>query len=119
MPFTGGAFTGGVAPSVVALTDGASIAVNAALGNIFGVVLGGNRVLANPTSPAGDGQKIIFAFQQDGTGSRILSYGTAYVFSPFLPAPFLSTTPGKTDYVGFIYSAAASAWRCLAFLPDF
>lgn len=114
----GAAFTGAVAPAVAALTDGSSIAVNATLGNVFTVTIAGNRTLANPSSPV-DGQKIIIAVKQDGTGSRTLSYGSAYAFSASLPSPTLSTAANATDYLGWIYSAAASKWRLLAFLAGF
>src|SRR5512142_3555486 len=44
----GGAFTKAVSPSVVALTDATTIAVDASLGNDFSVTLGGNRTLGAP-----------------------------------------------------------------------
>lgn len=102
-----------VGDAVVALTDGATIATNAALGNVFTVTLGGNRTLSNPTNPT-SGQKIVYRVTQDGTGSRTLSFGTAFRFSTDVPSPTLSTAAGATDYLGFIYNAAASKWDCLA-----
>lgn len=114
----GANFTGAVSPAVAALTDGSSIAINAALGNVFTVTIAGNRTLANPTNLV-DGQRIIIAVKQDGTGSRLLSYGTVYAFSAALPAPTLSTAAAATDYFGFIYSAAATKLRLLAFLGGF
>lgn len=119
MPITGGAFTGGVAPAVVALTDASTITLNASLGNVFAVVLAGNRTLANPTSPVGDGQKILIIVKQDATGGRTLSFGSQFEFSALLPAPVLSTAPGKSDYLGFAWSATATQWRLLAYLPGF
>src|SRR6266436_2711166 len=50
---------GAVAPTVVALTDAATIAVNASLGNDFRVTLGGNRTMGTPSNPA-DGEQIVF-----------------------------------------------------------
>jgi hypothetical protein len=107
-----------VAQPAVTLVDGASIALDASLGNTFGVTLGGNRTLANPAN-ALDGQRIIIQVTQDSTGSRTLSYGSAYAFSSSLAAPTLSTAPGTTDYLGFIYRAAASKWEFLAFVSGF
>lgn len=109
---------GVLAPVVVALTDAATIAVDASLGNSFKVTLGGNRTLGNPASPV-DGQQINLAVTQDGSGSRTLGYGTAYAFSTSLPSPTLSTGAGATDYLAFIYSAAASAWRLTSFVSGF
>lgn len=107
--FTGITLTGYIAPAVVALTDGATISVNAAKGNDFRVTLGGSRTLASPTNPV-DGQRIDVQVTQDGTGSRTLSYGAAYEFASSLPAPALSTAPGVTDILSFIYNAAKGKW---------
>lgn len=98
--------TGYTAPAVVALTDGATIAVNAALGNDFRVTIAGNRTLANPTNLV-DGQKLTFQVTQDATGSRTLTYGTAYDFGT-AGAPTLTVTAAKTDLLHFVYNAAAA-----------
>ena len=114
MPLAGGAFTGGVEPAVVALTDAATITVAAAAGNVFAVTLGGNRALAAPTGGV-DGQVIRFRVTQDGTGSRTLSYASGYEFSASLPAPVLSTSAGAVDVLLFEYNAAKSKWLLLAY----
>jgi hypothetical protein len=110
-------FTGALAPAVSALTDGATIAVNAKLGNIFAVTLGGNRTLSNPTNPV-DGQSIKVRITQDGAGSRTLAYGTAYNFGT-AGAPTLTTTAAKTDILGFEYVAAKTQWCYLGTAPGF
>lgn len=115
---SGAAMSGWFAPAVVSLTDAATIAVNAALGNDFRVTLGGNRTLGTPTNPV-DGQKIILQVTQDGTGSRTLSYSSAYVFSTGLPQPTLSTAASKTDVLGFVYNAAKAKWLLVAFVNGF
>jgi hypothetical protein len=99
------------APAVVALTDAATIAVNAALGNVFRVTLGGNRTLGAPTNPV-DGQEVNFEITQDGTGSRTLAYASAYEFSTTIASPTLSTAAGDVDMLSFRYSAVNSKWRC-------
>ena len=102
-----------LATTVVALTDGPTIAVNASAGNLFRVTLGANRTLA---SPAGgfDGQLIRVEVTQDGTGGRTLAYGGAYDFGT-AGAPVLSTAPGVVDVLGFSYKQGAGKWQCLAF----
>jgi hypothetical protein len=100
-------------PPLVALTDAATIALDASLGKEFTVTLGGNRTLGAPTNPT-DGQKIIVRVKQDGTGSRTLAYNAIYRFSTDVPSPTLTTTAAKTDYLGFIYNATDSKWDCLA-----
>jgi hypothetical protein len=105
--------TGDAAP--VTLTDGATIAVNAALSDVFRVTLGGNRTLANPTNPT-DGQTITVEVIQDATGSRTLSYGGAYSFTASTPQPSLSTTAGDRDLISFFYDAGASEWICAGYV---
>lgn len=103
--------------SPVALTDGSTISVDASLGNTFRVTLGGNRTMGAPSNPT-DGQKILFAIKQDGTGSRTVTWtsGTGgYSFGSDVTTPTLSTAANKVDYVGFTYSSSASAWHCLAY----
>lgn len=109
---------GRVTAGVVTLSFGVNITVDASLGNTFVVTLTGNATLANPINPL-DGQRVLFRVAQDATGSRILGYGTAYSFSANLPAPTLSTSANATDYLGFMYSAAASKWHFIAFQGGF
>lgn len=103
-----------LSPVVTALTDAATIAVNAALGNDFYVTLGGNRTMGAPSSPS-DGQKITFEIIQDGTGSRTLTWtggAGGYAFGSG-SAPTLSTAAGATDQAAFRYSARKNAWLYL------
>ena len=117
MPLAGGQFTGAVEPAAVTLADAATILVNAALGNLFRVTLGGNRTLASPAGGA-DGQLIRIEVIQDGTGGRTLSYGPAYAFGS-AGAPTLSTTPAAMDVLGIGYDSGAAKWRVLAFAGGF
>lgn len=109
LPVAGGTMTGWLAPAAVALTFGASIAVNAALGNAFNLTLTASTgTLANPTNPV-DGQVIRVRVIQDATGSRTLAYGTAYDFGA-AGAPTLSTAASKVDILGFEYVASLAKW---------
>jgi hypothetical protein len=109
LPVAGGAMTGELSPAVVALVDGASIAVNAALGNDFRVTLGATgHTIANPANPV-DGQQVIFQITQGAGGSMTVTWGAAYSFGSG-SAPTLSTAAGATDMVGFKYNAAKVKW---------
>lgn len=112
--FTGGTLGQYIAPSVTALTDGATIAVNAALGDDFYVTLGGNRTMGAPSNPH-DGQRILFELAQDSTGSRTVTWtsGTGGYSFGSGSAPTLSTAAGATDQVGFRYSARKQRWLYL------
>jgi hypothetical protein len=107
-----------VAPAVVGLTDAATIAVDASLGNDFRVTIAGNRTIANPSNPA-PGQQIIFQVTQGPGGGFSVSWGSAYEFSDGLPQPILSSQAGQTDLLGFIYNAAKGKWLLAAFLNGF
>lgn len=104
-------FTAALAPVVFALTDGASIAVNAANGNVQTVTLGGNRTIAAPSNPLPE-QPLIFELKQDTSGSRTVTWTSGaggYTFGTG-SAPTLTTTASATDYVGFRYSAIVGKW---------
>jgi hypothetical protein len=110
---TGGSVTGvRLVEAVVILTDGANIATDASLGNIFTVTLGGNRTLDNPTNAA-SGQVIIYRIKQDGSGSRTITWGSDFRFSGGT-APTLTTTANRTDYIHFAYDAADARWDCVS-----
>jgi hypothetical protein len=64
--------------------------------------------ISNPTNPV-DGKVMHFRLKQDSTGSRTLSWGTAYSFGA-VSAPTLTTTASKTDIVRFQYNAGLSKW---------
>jgi hypothetical protein len=108
----GGTAPAATAPAVVALTDAATILVDASLGNDLRVTLGGNRTIGAPSNPA-DGQRIVFHLTQDGTGSRTVTWTSTaggYSFGSTGTAPILTTTAGKTDLVGFIYNTTIGKW---------
>lgn len=88
--------------AVVALTDAATIAINASLGNNFRVTLGGNRTLGNPTELV-DGQQGLIRVKQDATGGRTLTYASMWKFPG--GAPTLTPTAGATDVISWQYDA--------------
>jgi hypothetical protein len=102
-------FTAAQGVTPVALTDGANIATDAALGNVFTVTLGGNRTLDNPTNLVA-GRTYVWVITQDGAGGRTLAYGSYFDF-PGGTAPTLST--GIND-VDLLTGIAVSSTRVLA-----
>ncbi|HSX42847.1 MAG TPA: hypothetical protein VLF59_02055 [Candidatus Saccharimonadales bacterium] len=102
----------------VALTDAATIATNASLGNYFRVTLGGNRTLGNPTSPT-DGQKVIWELIQDSTGSRTITLDTNFALGTDITAVTLTTTANKRDFLGAVYNATAGKWYVIAFTKGY
>ena len=106
--------TSTIGKRVVALTDGATITPNADTTDIGTVTLGGNRTMAAPTGTPTGGQQIQFRVKQDGTGTRTLAWNAIYRFGTDVTQPVLTTTPAKTDYIGFQYNLADTKWDCLA-----
>ena len=110
--------SGALAPAVVALTDAATIAVDASQGNDFRVTLGASRAMVNPAHPA-DGQQIIFQVTQGSGGPFTLTWSSGYEFSADIPQPSLSTAAGQTDLLGFIYNGTKGIWLLAAFVNGF
>lgn len=94
----------------VALTDGATITINGALGFNHRVVLGGNRTLANPTGLI-DGMVYNVRIKQDGTGTRTLAYGSKWKW-PGGSAPALSTAANSVDLICAQYDADLDILLC-------
>jgi len=84
------------------LTDGATITLNAGTQQVSKVTLGGNRTLSAPTNGVA-GQFISIAVIQDATGSRTLTWNSAYIFTG-ATAPTLTTTINKADVFVFRYN---------------
>ena len=98
-------FTKAQRGAVVALTDGATIAVDLSLGNNFSVTLGGNRTLGDPSNVTA-GQSGVIVVTQDGTGSRTLAYGgSKYKFAGGT-APTLTTTAAAVDVLAYYCESA-------------
>jgi hypothetical protein len=118
-PKAGGTLTGGMAPAAVTLTQSAgSVAVNAASGNLFILTLTASGwTISNPTGAVSDGQVIRIRLVQDSTGSRTVSWGSAYNWGTTAgsanSAPLLTTTALKTDVLAFEWDAAISKWCSL------
>ena len=83
----------------VALSDGATIAVDLSLGNNFTVTLAGNRTLGAPTNVTA-GQSGVIVVTQDGTGSRTLAYNSVYKFAGG-SAVTLSTGANAVDVLAY------------------
>ena len=100
---------------IVTVTDAACISVNFALGNNFLVTLGGNRTLKAPANCTA-GQTGNFYVIQDSTGSRTLSYNTAWQFVS-AAVPTLST--GASDVDILVYSARSATTVDAVLLKNF
>jgi hypothetical protein len=84
------------------LTDGATITWDVGSSPVAKVTLGGNRTISAPTNSA-SGQFISLTVIQDATGSRLLTWNSAYEFTGDV-APTLTTTASKADVFVFKYN---------------
>ncbi len=88
--------TGG---TITPLTDGETIAWAGNQGYAYSIVLGGDHEFANPTDLT-IGSVYTLLITQDGTGTRIPSWGSGYKFAAGAP-PALTAYPGATDLLTF------------------
>jgi hypothetical protein len=84
------------------LTDQATVTWDVGTAPVAKLTLGGNRTLSAPTNGV-TGQFISIAVVQDGTGSRTLTWNSAYEFTGD-SAPTLTTTINKADIFVFRYN---------------
>lgn len=80
--------------------DGTTITMNMATSPIHKTTLGGNRTLA--VSNVGTSQGFAVILQQDGTGSRTVTWWSGIKW-PDATAPTLTTTPNRYDIFFFLY----------------
>lgn len=85
---------------VLALTDGANIAINMAHSDNFSVTLEGNRQLDFPSPAPTPGKSGRIVVSQDAVGTRLLSYGAGYVFAGGVP-PVLSVAATAVDVLEY------------------
>ena len=90
---------GSVTTETTEMTDAATMYPEFTSNNNFSVTLGGSRTIANPNTPV-PGQTGLFYLQQDGTGSRVVSWGSSYRFSGNT-APTLSTSANTVDVIAY------------------
>jgi len=105
--------------TVVTLSDGATPALNAALGNTFVLTAAGDRTIAVPSNPVA-GQKITIIHIASG-GARTLALNTGaggFRYGADITA-LTQTTSGKTDYIGCICNSAATYFDVVSYTKGF
>jgi len=99
-------WTKGQRGEITALTYGSTITPDLNHSNHFSFTLTGNSTLANPSNLTAGQTGSIF-ITQDGTGNRILSFGTYWMWSGG-GAPDLSTDGGLVDRLDYIVVSTTS-----------
>lgn len=106
-------------PTVVALTFGSTVSLDASLGNVFTLTATGDCTLNPPTNPT-NGQKIIIAFLSSG-GTRTLTLSASsggFAFGSTLSSISTSAS-GKKDYIGCIYDSVANIWNVIGYVKGY
>lgn len=105
---SGGVMTTYIAPKVITLTDGATVAIDASLGNIFDWPLAASaHTLGAPTNPV-DGETITVRIAYSGAFTPL--FNAIYDFAA-IGQPTWTATSGKADEVAFRYKATTNKWR--------
>lgn len=104
---------------VVTLTDGATPALDASLGNTFLLTAAGDRTIAVPSNPT-SGQKITIVHKASGANRTLaLNTGTGgFRFGTDITA-LTATTSALTDYIGAIYNSADNKWDVVSYVKGF
>lgn len=108
---------------LVALTDIATVALDAALGNTFRLLAAGNRTIGVPTNKPGSGQsqKIIIMHEASGADRTLaLTTGSAgsFRFGTDITA-LTATTNGLVDYIGCVYNQTDDRWDVVSYSKGF
>jgi len=103
---------------MVTLTDAATIATDASLGDKFRVTLGGNRTLGNPTSVT-NGQDLTFFLKQDGTGGRTITLGNKFLLGTDVTNITLSTGANVIDVLKCVYLSTEDKFLVTGFVRGY
>jgi hypothetical protein len=94
---------GHLAPAVVALTDAATVAIDASAGNDFRLLttsgIGATRAIGAPSNLV-DGQAFTITITQDSTGGRAATWNAVYKFGA-AGTPTLTATANASDVLAF------------------
>ena len=116
---SGGTMTGAFIEAVSALSNTATPALDASLGNIFTLTATTNPTIGIPSNPT-SGQKITIRFTASGADRTMsLNTGTGgFKFGTDITA-LTATTSGTTDYVGAIYNSTSNKWDVVAYAKGY
>jgi hypothetical protein len=111
-----------LAEAVIALTDGATVPLDASLGNMFHLIAAGNRTILAPSNAPGvtRTQKIIIRHQASGANRTLtLTSGAGGFRFGTTVTGLTATLNGTTDYIGAIWNQPASRWDIVAYAKGF
>lgn len=104
-------------PAAVDLAYASVVTADFSAADVVRLTLAGNAAIT--LAGAADGQKCLLEVTQDATGGRTLSFGSEVRLGTDLTVLTLSTAPGKTDRIGFIFDAASGTYDGVAIMRGF
>lgn len=93
-------------------TSAATITIDWSEYDVCDVTLSHNATI-NATGGV-DGRRLMLRLRQDGTGTRVPTWGSMFRFSTDVPEPTLSTAATTLDRLAFEYCSADGKYDCLA-----
>lgn len=99
-------FTAAQRGTITTLTSGATVTPDFAASNNYSLTLDQNLTIANPTNLTAGQSGSIFLVQ-DGTGSRLASWGSYWDFAGGV-APVLTTTASSIDRIDYVVRSSTS-----------
>ncbi len=111
-------YTGATTPTVT-LTDGATPALNAALGTVFRLVAAGDRTIAVPTNATAGKTITIEHYASGGARTLALNVGAGGFRFGATIAALSQTTSGKTDYITAVYNGTDTFWDVILYVKTF
>jgi hypothetical protein len=114
---------GGTIPSqirTVSVAYAATVTPNADTTDVLNIgTLTGALLMNNPTGTPVDGQNLRVRFMMDATGSRAVTFDTAYDFGSDVTTQLLPATASLGWEMLFTWNALASTWRPSAIVRGF
>jgi hypothetical protein len=99
-------YASGIVTSALTGADGATITFDLKQSNFHLVTLGGNRTIA--VEDAQIGQRFMIRLQQDGVGSRTVTWFSNIRWADGGTAPTLTTTANQADLFGFVATSGTT-----------
>ena len=106
-------FGGAVSPAIAAPSWASTMTLTTKGANVIRVTLAGATTIN--FSAGYDGQKMLLELKQDGTGSRVVTWGTGVQWGTSPAAPTLTTSINKVDRIALVYSSVSANWVAIGY----
>jgi len=105
--------------TTITLTDGATPALDAALGTVYRLAAAGDRTIGIPTNPSSGQRIVIQHFASGGARTLALNTGTGGFRFGSTITGLTATASGKTDYIEAVYNATDNKWDVITVTKGF